>query len=200
MSEVEVWRVELRPEAARRLGSALTAEERARAGRLRRPGHAERWTVARGTLRLLLGERLGVAPEAVEIATNAHGKPHLRDAGLRFNVSHSGDVALVALAEGREVGVDVERLARSSAAIERTLTPAERDALGATDRHAGLLQVWCRKEALAKAIGGGLDWRPQRFDTTRPGGYVLADLDVGDGYVAALAAEAGALRVILRAL
>ena len=74
----------------------------------------------------------------------------------------------------------MERTARSSRAVERTLTDGERAALG-PDRHLELLRVWCRKEALAKAIGGGLGWAPEEFDTSRPDGFALIDLELEDG-------------------
>ena len=120
--------------------------------------------------------------------TGPHGKPELPGASLRFNHSHSGDRALVALAHGVEVGVDVERLARRSQAIERTLTAGERAALdNDDDRHTELLRIWCRKEALAKAIGGGLGWAPETFDTSDPDGHALVDLELDEGYVGALA-------------
>src|SRR6202012_929405 len=123
------------------------------------------WAVARGALRALLGERLGVPPAAVALGTGAHGKTEVPGARLRFNLSHSGELAVIALAEGFEVGVDVERLDRRSRAVERTLTAGEREALaGGADPHAALLRGGGRKEALAKAIGGGLGWEPLRFD------------------------------------
>jgi 4'-phosphopantetheinyl transferase len=188
---VEVFQVVLdRPAdivAAR--ADILAPDERERAARLRDPGP---WTVARGTLRELLGERLGTAPAAVTLAAGPHGKPEVPGAALRFNVSHTRSLALIALAEGFEVGVDVERLDRRSRAVERTLTPAEAAALGrAGDRHAELLRIWCRKEALAKALGGGLGWEPLRFDTTAPGALWLADVPVAAGHVAALACTGG---------
>ena len=80
----------------------------------------------------------------------------------------------------------MERTERSSRAVERTLTDGERAALG-RDRHVELLRIWCRKEALAKAIGGGLGWAPEKFDTSRPDGYALIDLELDEGYVGALA-------------
>jgi 4'-phosphopantetheinyl transferase len=98
-----------------------------------------------------------------------------------FNLSHSGERALIAIADHVEVGIDVERPGRNVAAVERTLTAGER-AGGAPP-----LQIWCRKEALAKAIGGGLDWAPQDFDTSAPEGFALVDLALSDGYVGALA-------------
>jgi 4'-phosphopantetheinyl transferase len=187
---VEVFQVDLRSDP-RGFAGLLAADERARAAG-RRDGAT--WAVARGALRALLGERLGLAPADVQLSAGEHGKPEVPGAALRFNVSHTGELALIALAE-REVGVDVERLDRTSRAVERTLTPGER---AAGPDHEGLLRIWCRKEALAKAIGGGLGWAPERFDTTAPGRYTLADVPVRAGYVAALAVAGDALEVIMR--
>jgi 4'-phosphopantetheinyl transferase len=199
---VEVFQVDLARSdgTVARCAETLDAAERERAGRLREPGP---WTVARGALRQLLGARLGVAAADVRLVTGAHGKPEVPGAALRFNVSHTGALALIALAAGFEVGVDVERLDRRSSAIPRTLTPAEAAALAAArgDKHAELLRVWCRKEALAKAIGGGLGWEPRRFDTTAPGDYALTDVAVPPGHVAALAcAGRGPVEVAARSL
>jgi 4'-phosphopantetheinyl transferase len=196
---VEVWSVDLAqpPELVARLEAMLSGEERARAARL---AAAPRWIVARAALRIVLAERLALAPADVEFASGPHGKPELPGTTLRFNLSHSGDRALVALADGAEVGIDVERTERRSSAIERTLTDGERAAIEGGDRHLQLLRIWCRKEALAKALGGGLGWAPEAFDTTRPEGHVLADVDPGPGYVAALAVAAESVAVELRAL
>jgi 4'-phosphopantetheinyl transferase len=194
---VEVFQVDLTTDP-RGLVGLLTADERARAAD-RRDGAT--WAVARGALRALLGERLGVAPERVRLAAGPHGKPEVPGAALRFNLSHSGELAVIALAGGVEVGVDVERLDRRSRAVERTLTAGERAALDGTgDRHTALLRVWCRKEALAKAIGGGLGWEPLRFDTSDPGAFTLADLAVAPGYVAALAWSGGPAEVTIRTM
>jgi len=193
VAAVEVWQIDL-SRGPRASAASLSAAERARAARLLGAGQAERWMAARSALRELLGERLGVAPAAVELAAGEHGKPEVPGAALRFNVSHTGEFALIALA-GREVGVDVERLDRTSRAVERTLTPGER---ATAPGHEELLRIWCRKEALAKAIGGGLGWAPERFDTTAPGPYTLADVPVRAGYVAALAVAGDALEVIMR--
>lgn len=183
---VEVWSVELAqpPELVARLEAMLSADERERATQM---AAAPRWIVARAAVRIVLGGRVGLAAADVEIATGPHGKPELPGATVRFNHSHSGDRALVALAEGIEVGIDVERTARRSRAIERTLTDGERAALTGDDRHIELLQIWCRKEALAKAIGAGLGWAPEKFDTSSPTGHALVDLELDDGYVGALA-------------
>jgi 4'-phosphopantetheinyl transferase len=192
---VEVFQADLRADPEP-FAALLPAEERSRAAG-RRDGAA--WTVARGTLRSLLGERLGVAPDRVALGTGRFGKPEVPGSALRFNVSHTSRLVVIALAEGFEVGVDAERLDRRSSAVERTLTAAERRALeGVADRHAALLRVWCRKEALAKAGGGGLGWEPLRFDTTDPGAFTLADLEVAPGHVAALACAGGPAEIVMR--
>jgi 4'-phosphopantetheinyl transferase len=180
---IEVWHVDLDTPAP---ATALTADEHARAARFARPDQAQRWVASRAALRTLLGARLGLGPREVEFRHGPHGKPEV-DGGPRFNLSHAGAVALVALADGRDLGIDVERTDRRSQAILRSLTGNERAALGDRPRHLDLMRVWCRKEALAKATGGGLRWAPERFDTLAPGPYALADLDAGRGYVAALA-------------
>src|ERR1700754_7756 len=158
----------------------LADEERTRAARLKRPGAEDRWTVARAALRIVLGAHLGSLPEEIELELTEHGKPELTRSHVCFNLSHSGERAVIALAEV-EVGVDIERTNRSKAAVERTLSDGER--ASGDD----LLQIWCRKEALAKAIGGGLGWAPEKFDTSRPDGHALVDLGLDPGYVGALA-------------
>ncbi|RKQ88140.1 4'-phosphopantetheinyl transferase [Solirubrobacter pauli] len=178
----------------RRLRSLLPPIDRERADRFQRAGAAERWTVSRAALRILLCARLGCIPEDLQIEVTEHGKPYLPGSPLHFNLSHSGDRALIALSEACEVGVDIERPGRNVRAVERTLSDGER----ATGDD--LLQVWCRKEAWAKALGGGLGWSPERFDTTRTNGFALADLPLDGGYRGALAVEGADASHALRKL
>ena len=91
----------------------LAPEERARAQRLAAGRDRSRWIAARGLLRVVLGAQLGQAPSAIRLSRGARGKPRSRgppDSGLTFNLSHSGGRALIALARGREVGVDLKRV------------------------------------------------------------------------------------------
>ncbi|HYP56634.1 MAG TPA: hypothetical protein VEQ41_10110, partial [Solirubrobacterales bacterium] len=111
MSEVEVWRFDLDGDGAAE--EPLSALERRRAAAIVRPLARRRWVAARAALRGVLGERLGREPAAVEIHTAPGGKPYLVDADdMRFSLSHSGDVALIALRRGGEVGIDLERVGR----------------------------------------------------------------------------------------
>jgi 4'-phosphopantetheinyl transferase len=185
---VEVWQAALAqpPERVRGLERMLSAQERQRAARLTAP---DRWIAARAALRIVLAGHLPCHPSDVELTVAATGKPEIPGSPLRFNLSHSGELAVIALTRDAEVGVDVERTSRRSRAVERSLTPGERATLDGTDRHRGLLQIWCRKEAMAKAGGGGLGWAPETFDTTAPGSLSLTDLILDEGYVGALAIE-----------
>jgi 4'-phosphopantetheinyl transferase len=120
----------------------------------------------------VLARYLGIPTGDVPILqAAAHDKPRLATPHdwLGFNWSHTGDVAVVALARGLELGVDVERLDRDMNALEiarRFFAPAELVALQAcneTDRNASFLKLWTAKEAVLKATGEGLAHGLQRI-------------------------------------
>jgi 4'-phosphopantetheinyl transferase len=154
----------------------LSDAERQRAGRFASNRVRRRFVVARARLRQLLGARLGVRPESVELVFGAHGKPALARryaaSGLHFNASHSEDVAVYAFSIGREIGVDVEalRVIRDADAIAaRFFSRTEYQAylaLDPRDRPAGFFNCWTRKEAFVKALGDGLHYPLDRFDVS----------------------------------
>lgn len=134
--EVHVFCLRLDLDAAdrERLGGCLSEDEWERARRFRFDEHRHRFIAARGQLRRLLGQCLNCLPEQLRFECSARGKPSLVDnpANLHFNVSHSEDVALIALAIDREVGVDVEHCRREIEALEiarRFFSPNEIQAL-----------------------------------------------------------------------
>src|SRR5688572_26216936 len=111
-AEVHVWVADLDPgpgEAACRL-AATTDAERERASRFWRREDGDRHLSAHGALRLVLADYLACDPLALRFDTGNHGKPFIEGAPLEFNLTHSGDLALIAVAGRRRVGVDVERL------------------------------------------------------------------------------------------
>jgi 4'-phosphopantetheinyl transferase len=150
----------------------------------------------KAALRRLLGSYLGEEPDALGFVRGPGGKPALASSPrLRFNLSHSGSLALVALAADREVGIDVERLdpTRASAAIVDTVFSPREAAilrpLRGSARTRLFFSCWTRKEACAKATGEGVA-ALERLDVLgrrRVEGLWLSDLDVDDGYAAALA-------------
>jgi 4'-phosphopantetheinyl transferase len=123
---------------------------------------AERYVVTRSLVRTVLGAHTGVAPKELAVRLTPTGKPEAE--GVHFNVTHSGEIILLAVCDDRPVGVDVERrreVLRVQALIDRWLTTQERDELhalrarGLDDSHA-FLRVWSLKEARLKALGVGI--------------------------------------------
>jgi 4'-phosphopantetheinyl transferase len=155
------WLDEEDPDAFR---GFLSEGERLRAGRLRSPRSAERFTVARGILRHLLGHYLASRPGRLVFTYGPHGKPELAGGlqeQLSFNVSHSGGLVVFAVANGFEVGVDIEEIHPVSdleATASIFLSPdelAEFEALPADGKLERFFTVWTCKEAVSKAIGSG---------------------------------------------
>jgi 4'-phosphopantetheinyl transferase len=189
--------------------TVLSDSERARAQRFATATLTRRWSRARSGLRRVLAAYAGAEPEALAIEPAAcvhcgelHGKPYLADPpddSLRFNLSHSGDLAVVAVARDREVGVDVEatRAGRRMEGIAGRWFNADEaaalEALGGAEQEALFYRLWARKEAYLKATAEGIVGSLASFDALRlepPGGadgWEFADLDVGDGYAGALA-------------
>ena len=145
----------------------LSPTERDKAQLFIRPGLRERYLYTRAALRVLLGEQLNQSPQALRIAETDQGRPYLPEANLDFNLSHSGDLALIAMgAATRRIGIDIERikaLRDLDQLAERVLTPTELQDLHSTGstldpvaKTAIFYRYWCCKEAYLKALGTGL--------------------------------------------
>ncbi|MBV8953980.1 MAG: 4'-phosphopantetheinyl transferase superfamily protein [Solirubrobacterales bacterium] len=193
---VDVWQAELTahlPAGA----ELLSAEEAARAARFMRAADGARWSRARAILRRLLGAYLRADPRSLRLEIAGHGKPVLADAPIdvRFNLSHSGEIALYAFALGIEVGVDLER-ARASLdtvrAARRMIDAREADRLAALDpaeRSAAFLKAWVRHEAAVKCLGTGIGGERVAAQAGSAALWVR-ELEVGGGAEAAVAAAA----------
>lgn len=189
---VDVWRIDLAvpdgEQAAR--AALLPPEDAARAARFRFEGDRRCWVAARGALRAILAGYACVPAAALAFRLGPHGKPALDGpaaAGdLRFNISHSGDLALCAVARGREVGVDIERIRPDFATGEvarRFFAPAEvaaLEALPAADRVEAFFACWTRKEAYIKARGIGIALGLDRFEVALTPGQPAALLATHD--------------------
>lgn len=201
--DVQVWRAPLDAgRAARaRMRALLTDDECSRADRFVRGVDRDRFTVARAFLRDVLARHLGTRADRVRISEQPAGKPVLEGEHLRFNLSHSGDLALLAVSLDREIGVDLEALrpVRDACLLaERFFAPREVATLRsspAAERDAAFLRCWTLKEAYVKGVGGGLSLPLDRFEV----GWTLRTLDPGPGYVGALAVRGSGFRLISRA-
>ena len=165
--EVHTWctSLDVPPEASARLYATLSPDERTRSARFRFERDQQRFIVARGVLRDLLGRYLQTQPGQIRFVYNAFGKPDLSPDlanRLKFNLSHSAGLALIAIATASNVGVDLEYIRAQSdhADIARWFfSAAECDYLVAVPRHlhAGtFFSCWTKKEAYLKACGEGL--------------------------------------------
>lgn len=184
---VYVWQFDLDREVRPHV---LDAGERARAARFYFECDARRWRAGRSLLRRTLGGYLDVPPETLSFETGPFGKPCLPQSRLRFNVSHSGALLLLAFSWDQEVGVDVERLRSDFVPEElaaQVFSPCEQEALRelpAGSRHAAFLSQWTAKEAYVKALGSGLSFPLPRL--------TLAPISGADGYSAVDDARTGA--------
>lgn len=193
----------------------LSPAERARAAAFRFPHLARRYQWARASLRALLGEQTGEAPESLCLDTTAEGRPFLPGLpGLDFNVSHAGDMALIAIwpAPGR-VGVDIEAIDpaagdlsdRQSGLESLICTMRELSELPAagSPRAEAFFRLWACKEACLKAIGTGLLTDPRELDLDMidqarprlragpdPGSFAFTTFRPAPGFVGALALRA----------
>lgn len=224
--EVHVWRASLdvSPETSARLQATLSDDECRRSARFRFERDRRRFVAAHGVLRALLGNYLQTPADRVRYVYNAFGKPGLSpefDGRLAFNLSHSGDLALVAIAADARLGIDLERIRGQAdyADIARYFfSAAEADQLSALPEPLcadAFLACWTKKEAYLKACGNGLAGQLDGFSvplTTDPGEgpanldgasgeiaperpWSLYTLQPAPGYIGALAIEGRGWRV-----
>lgn len=173
-------------------------------------------------LRLLLAAYLGRPGKSIKLVRSDRGKPmlggDLAGSRLQFNVSHSGDWLVLAVADAVAVGVDLEaerRLPKAALLSRRFLSQPESDWISGLDepfRSRQFLKQWTAREALVKARGCGLagclgemalDWQPPRIrqlpaDWDGAERMTLASLVMPDGLIGHLAAVQGALRPRVR--
>jgi 4'-phosphopantetheinyl transferase len=212
------------PVDLRRLEVLLDADERDRAAGLVHTPDRRRFIAAHGLMRIVLGRMLDQPPDGVRLERDAHGKPRLagRSPDVRFNLSHSAGVGLLAVARGREVGVDIERQGTIAPLrfSGRFFSAAEHDALARlapVDRLAAFYRCWTRKESFVKALGRGLAFPLDGFEVSVSAGrhrllracraapaevtrWRMVSLATRPGYAAALTAAGCEWRVIRWAL
>lgn len=141
----------------------LNEEELQRASRFHFPLHQQRFVVGRAALRRLLGWWLGMSAREVKLDYGEMGKPFVYgDIMHQFNVSHSHELAAIALSYGIPVGVDIERvciLNDFEAISQIVFSESERAQLKPTQnpiKARDFFIGWTRKEAYLKALGTGL--------------------------------------------
>jgi 4'-phosphopantetheinyl transferase len=203
-AQVEVWVADL-SQVPDDLQRHLDVAERARGQRIVDEQASRRWLASRAVLRELLAMATRADPVTIELRLGPRGKPYVDSASgeavVRFNVSHSGTLALYAICPDREVGVDVELLTRSAersmdeVAIARRMlgetVAARLQALAGQERRREFLRAWVAHEALVKCLGVGLGGEPARADRRERPDVWVTSLEVGETALAALAVQGG---------
>jgi 4'-phosphopantetheinyl transferase len=160
----------------------LDDTERARSARFVRARDRRRFARCRAALRQILGSLMRESPRSLLFRAVAQGKPELDfatmglDPGdvraeLRFNVSHSSELALIGVCRGREIGVDLERIKHISEAdriVASFFSPAELVEFATipdTAKALAFFRGWTRKEAVLKGLGVGLAGLAAQYET-----------------------------------
>ena len=176
--ELHLLLVDLREAAAseRGLRGFLSRDEIERAARFQAEGARSRFVLTRGWLRVILARCLNATPERLTFSYGANGKPALaeewRRSELFFNVSHSGDYALIGLTSGRAIGVDIEQVrpmpdfAEIASGYFSETEMRAIEAFPEADRLRGFFRCWTRKEAFMKATGDGMAIALDAFSVT----------------------------------
>jgi 4'-phosphopantetheinyl transferase len=186
--------LDLPPEMLPTLRATLTSDERKRADRFLRSWDQTRFLVAHAALRDILSNYLGAPPKCCRFGYMPHGKPILtyppKD-GLEFNLSHSDGLALVAVARGRAVGVDVEAIQPQldyRGVAQMVFSEADQNeirALPERERLDAFFVRWTRNEANLKCVGTGFSGSSETV-TSR---CFTTSFRPAPGYIAAIAVD-----------
>jgi 4'-phosphopantetheinyl transferase len=216
--DAHVWRVSLdQPtDMLAKLAPLLSHDEYQRSMRYYRPIDRDRFIVGRGILRKIISAYLALPPGQLRFTYNAHGKPAVsddqNDRALNFNLSHSAGLIVYAVTRGRNVGIDIEYICEDFASLEIAEHFFSRDefealkAVAGDQRAKAFFNCWSRKESYIKAIGTGVSYPLDGFtvsltpdvtpallkvdaDTAEASRWNMYELDVGEGYAAALIVE-----------
>ncbi|HYX81454.1 MAG TPA: 4'-phosphopantetheinyl transferase superfamily protein [Gemmatimonadales bacterium] len=208
--DVHCWAVPLAAsrEAMARFCATLSPNERERTLRLRFEHHRRRFVIAHGVLRELLGRYCETEPRRLRFVNEPYGKPELHpefDGRLKFNLSHSADLAVIALAAGTDIGVDIEQIRdgpRSEYAEIAScfFSAPDREHLQRVPAHLyarAFYGCWTRKEAYVKARGDNLATSLDSLAVPPPS-WTFFPVHPAPGYIGALAIEGTNWRVTQR--
>ncbi|MEW6145955.1 MAG: 4'-phosphopantetheinyl transferase superfamily protein [Thermodesulfobacteriota bacterium] len=215
--EVHVWEIALDHPAINNVylfNEVLSEDERVRASRLGLSVYRDKFVTARGYLRIILGCYLNTRPADIEFEYNEHGKPAIAAESDRkkisFNLSHSRNLALCAVAAKCDVGIDVEYIRpvlKPEKILERFFTPGEMEYFQSRPeimRIRAFMSLWTIKEAYSKAVGRGFSSALKELDlspvlsSTSPSAasisleesdesWTILQIDTWNDYIAALA-------------
>jgi 4'-phosphopantetheinyl transferase len=198
--EVHVWSASLDVADAEldRMRDVLSSDELQRSKRSPLIKERNRFTVGRGLLRHIVATYLEIKPREIQFKYGHAGKPYLVDnrRNIHFNISHSGDIALIAVARSREIGVDVEKICDMPEMDEIVSRFFSDEAKGdfqsapISDRTRVFFKCWTDREAISKCTGDGI--AEEKPLSTQ--GISVVPLFPALGYVGALAINGSSIK------
>lgn len=219
---VHLWKINLGYHRLKidELTGILSPAEIKRADAFHFPRDRDGFKVSHIALRLILSKYLSESPELLEFSTNDFGKPFLKNSQFNFNLSHSGELALVAVAENFDIGVDIERIRveiKHQELAEQFFSKDEKSYLQSfyeTQAKKEFFRLWARKEAFVKAKGCGLSEPLENFsvitaETADKNVFLVepndseserwrgCDLTVAESYAAAVVSHAKIFEIII---
>ncbi|CAG1014533.1 4'-phosphopantetheinyl transferase [Anaerolineae bacterium] len=223
--DLHLWHGALDDPRFAALPSLLSRDEQVRAARYLDPLVGRRFAVGRGLLRLTLGHYLKLPPNSLIFEGGGQSKPRLNDplgaSNLEFNLSHSNGMILIGVAQGRQVGVDLEYIRPIDQPLKlakRFFSPAEAAKLARipeSDQQVGFFRCWTYKEAYIKARGGGMSIPLDSFEVAfspdetpcllyctddNPQRWQLIAITTIPGYASAVVIERPLNKLTLRAI
>lgn len=199
--EAHLWSASLtaRDFELEQMRAVLSHDERLRSERSPLIEERNRFAVGRGLLRHVLASYLQVDAPQIQFAYGHAGKPYLVDnpRNIHFNISHSGDIALIAITRAREIGVDVEKICdmpEMEDIVSRFFSDAAKaqfQSVPVADRVGTFFKCWTEREAVSKCTGDGIaEDTPSSVE-----GISVAPLFPAIGYVGAFAITGSAVKL-----
>ncbi len=214
--ELHIWQISLiqSRDTIETLANHLDENERAKAEKFRFETDRLNYVISHGARREILAKYLKCVPNAIKFKKNYYGKPFLREnkKKIYFNLSHSHEIALLAVAKKRRIGVDIEAIRTNFDVIniaEQFFSTPEIEILQSIPgnlRTKAFFDCWTRKEAFIKAVGRGLSYPLKEFSVAfspferaqlisleniyiKPENWRIIELNIADNYAAAAAME-----------
>jgi len=179
-NDIHIWLNYLNVHEARikHLYPLLSSEEKERSERFKFYKHRKAFIASHGFMHTVLARYIDTNANEIEFSQTEFGKPSLIDIqnknNIQFNLSHSGNMAILAVCKQHSLGIDVEFAERKvdwRGISKRFFTPNEQqqlDKLTEEEQRQAFFQIWTRKEAHMKVTGQGLSLAPTQFEVSVP--------------------------------
>ncbi|MGZ9721005.1 4'-phosphopantetheinyl transferase family protein [Rhizobium miluonense] len=220
--DVWSWKLDTPPPDLGMSAALLSLDECIRTIRFVRDRDRQRFVAARTGMRIILGRYLGISPRSIGFDYGDNGKPSVQAYGaypIHFNLSHSADLAVLAVSDRYELGIDIEEIRFLKEDIAKWFFSLREyqtlRSLPADSYMDGFYRCWTRKEAFIKAHGAGLSLPLDSFDVTfdrssesrlerlegdagAPANWAVLELETPINFAGAVVASTGGRRVCLR--